>query len=113
MADQTSYNIDDQPLSPPPNLLETAPPAQDFSKNTILVLLVLTIFVSAFGTWIVLNATSNTSYQQQPVFGESVSPPVGEARVAITDRATVEKSYASRGAEPSSAVGMAVVKIQS
>lgn len=37
------------------------PPQQesssDISKNTILMLLVLTVFVSAFGTWTILKAT--------------------------------------------------------
>jgi hypothetical protein len=47
------------PVSPP--LIPAQPlPSQDAGdvpKNTILVLLVLTIFVSAFGTWVILRAT--------------------------------------------------------
>ncbi len=54
-----------EPLSPdapeqgmPPNL-SSEDSQTDISKGTIMMLLVLTIFVSAFGTWMVLKATDN------------------------------------------------------
>jgi len=55
-----------QPVSPEatpvsqPQIPSQPLPSPDFGdvpKNTILVLLVLTIFVSAFGTWVILRAT--------------------------------------------------------
>jgi len=47
------------PVSQPqvPAQASSAPESGDVPKNTILVLLVLTIFVSAFGTWVILRAT--------------------------------------------------------
>ncbi|MEK6967816.1 MAG: hypothetical protein AABX51_04250 [Nanoarchaeota archaeon] len=57
----------------PPNLIEPEP-QEDISKNAILMLLVLTIFVSAAGTWIVLRATDNIQYPAfQPPQEDTVS----------------------------------------
>jgi len=79
----------------PPNLLEEEPKESsgDISKNAILVLLVLTIFVSAAGTWIVLKATENIklSPQLQPS-----SPSTGQVVVQInTPAKTSGTGYAT------------------
>ena len=79
----------------PPNLLEEEPKESsgDISKNAILVLLVLTIFFSAAGTWIVLKATENIklSPQLQPS-----SPSTGQVVVQInTPAKTSGTGYAT------------------
>ncbi len=112
MADQNRFD-EVAPTSSPPNLLEPEAPQQDFSKNTILVLLVLTIFVSAFGTWIVLNATNNVSYQQPAAMEQQSAPPSGELRVKIADRDTVAAAYAPKEPVKDSATGLVVIKINS
>jgi len=74
-----SDSIQDLP-NIPPNL---DPSGGDVSKNAILVLLVLTLFVSAFGTWVVLKATENVGVAPTTVQAAPKTTGTGEIRVDI------------------------------
>lgn len=53
---------------------------EDISKNTLLVLVVLTIIVSLLGTWTVINEA--TKVQGQPV-GQTVDSTTGKVSVDV------------------------------
>ncbi len=74
----------------------------DISKNTVLVLVVLTIVISLLGTWTVINEASK--FRAQNSGGSAVSPSGGTAhgKVSIT---------ITRPPEPVSTTGKVVLNI--
>jgi len=75
------------PVSQPqlPSQASPAPESWDVPKNTILVLLVLTIFVSAFGTWVILRATEQGLPQIQiQTLKEVPGVSTGEGFISVT-----------------------------
>ncbi|MEM0230984.1 MAG: hypothetical protein QXW00_02915 [Candidatus Woesearchaeota archaeon] len=64
----------------------------EVSKNTVAVLLVLTIIVSILGTWTILSATNTQKQSAQPAPTTSKisltvikpsQPPSGQARISL------------------------------
>lgn len=76
----------------PPNLIEPEQ-KEGISKNAILLLLVLTIFVSAAGTWMVLKATANLSPTNSIQQGSPST--VGQATVNIVKQNGPSTGYAT------------------
>lgn len=60
---------------------------QDISRNVVAILLVLTIVVASFGTWMILTAQPTTADADTPAGGEIgltiQSPPEGDVALTI------------------------------
>ncbi|MBU1030830.1 MAG: hypothetical protein ABIC91_07075 [Nanoarchaeota archaeon] len=58
---------------------------EDISKSTIIVLVVLTVVISALGTWTVLSEVDKMESANSPAVKSSQTDMIGQGKVSLTN----------------------------